>query len=72
MDNKKVRDAQLLTALAYQGKVKIEIQLEGGNLYQNVFTHTREDAQHIVARLFKVGIHPVALKQQWTFTGIQR
>lgn len=71
-DNRKVRDAELITALAYNGKVKIEVLLEGGKLYQSVFTHTREDAQHLIAEFFKNGIHPVALKQQWEFSGIQR
>jgi hypothetical protein len=71
-DNRKVRDAQKFGGIGLGNKVKLEVILEGGKIYTSRETFNKDTATFLLSRLFKVGVHPVALKQNWEFTGIQR
>lgn len=70
-DNRQVREAKKFSGISLGNKVKLEVMLEGGRLFTSNATFTHEDADHKLQSLLKNGVHPVALRQEWTFTGRQ-
>ena len=71
-ENKRVREAQKFGGVGLGSKVKLEVMLESGRLFTSNATFTHEDAEHKLQRLLENGVHQVALRQEWTFTGVQR
>ena len=70
-ENRKVREANKFSGIGLGDKVKLEVLLEGGKLYTTHKTFTKDEANNVLSSLLKNGVHPVALRQEWTFTGRQ-